>query len=231
MASASRKTGVRRRSATRRIIVLVVPPVDELDLVGPVQVFNSVNRLAGRTIYTIDVVTSAGGLTIEGEGGVLTFIARQHFNNVKGVCDSVLLVCGLRSRSARDAALSAWLKKMSVKVRRIGAVCVGAFLLARAGLLDGRRATAHWKFGRELAAQYPGVRVEHDACWVKDGNIYTSAGFCRNRSRACVGGGRLRRRCRARGRARAGALSATAGWTAASERLARLTGVRDDVDP
>ncbi len=176
MVSASKKTGVRRVASSRRIIVVVVPPVDELDLVGPMQVFNSVNRLAGRTIYTIEVVTNADRLTVDGEGGVLTFIARHHFKKVEGVCDSVLLVCGLGTRSVRDAALSAWLKKMAVEVRRVGAVCVGSFLLAEAGLLDGRRATAHWRFGRELATRYPRVRVEHDPLWVKDGNIYTSAG-------------------------------------------------------
>lgn len=157
--------------------MIVVPPVDELDLVGPLQVFNSVNRLAGRTIYTVALVTSADRLTIEGEGGVLTFMAQDHFSKVDGDCDSVLLVCGLSSRSVRDAALSAWLKKMAGEVRRLGAVCVGAFLLAEAGLLHKRRATAHWKFGRELAKRYPGVCVEHDPIWVKDGNIYTSAGF------------------------------------------------------
>jgi len=176
MTSASRKPGLTRHSSSRRIIVLVVPPVDELDLVGPLQVFNAVNRLAGRTIYTIEVVTNADHLTVEGEGGVLNFVARHHFNRVEGVCDSVLLVCGLGTRSVSDAALSAWLKKKAVEVRRLGAVCVSAFLLAEAGLLDGRRATAHWKFGRELAARFPGVRVEHDPLWVKDGNIYTSAG-------------------------------------------------------
>jgi transcriptional regulator GlxA family with amidase domain len=154
-----------------------VPPVDELDLVGPLQVFNSVNRLAGRTIYDIDIVTSAKRMALEGESGVLTFVARSHFGAVDGACDSVLLVCGLGSRSTRDAALSAWLKSKARQARRIGAVCVGAFLLAEAGLLDGRRATAHWKFGRELAARYPKVRVEHDPLWVKDGNIYTSAGI------------------------------------------------------
>ena len=177
MASTSKKTAFRRRPLSRRIIVVVVPPVDELDLVGPLQVFNSVNRLAGRTIYTIEVVTNADSLTVEGEGGVLTFIARHHFNRVKGLCDSVLLVCGLGSRSVCDAALSAWLNKMAAEVRRVGAVCVGVFLLAEAGLLNGRRATTHWKFGRELAARYPGVQVEHDPLWVKDGNIYTSAGI------------------------------------------------------
>ena len=176
MTSASRKPGLTRHSSSRRIIVVVVPPVDELDLVGPLQVFNAVNRLVGRTIYTIEVVTNADHLTVEGEGGVLNFVARHHFNRVEGVCDSVLLVCGLGTRSVSDAALSAWLKKKAVEVRRLGAVCVSAFLLAEAGLLDGRRATAHWKFGRELAARFPGVRVEHDPLWVKDGNIYTSAG-------------------------------------------------------
>src|SRR5215470_10705173 len=161
MASASK--------SSRRIVVVVVPPVDEFDLVGPIQVFNSVNRLAGRKIYEIEVATSADGATFESEGGVLTFVARHHFNKVEGSCDSVLLVCGLSSRSVRDPALSAWLKRMAPQVRRVGAVCVGAFLLAEAGLLDGRRATAHWKFGRELATRFPAVRVEHEPLWVKDG--------------------------------------------------------------
>jgi len=177
MASTSNTPAARRHSFGRRIIVVIVPPVDELDLVGPLQVFNSVNRLAGRPIYTIEVVTNASRLTVEGEGGVLTFIARHHFSKVEGVCDSVLLVCGLGSRSLRDTALSAWLRKMAAETRRLGAVCVGAFLLAEAGLLKGRRATAHWKFGRELAARYPDVRVEHEPLWVKDGNLYTSAGI------------------------------------------------------
>jgi transcriptional regulator GlxA family with amidase domain len=165
------------RSTLRRIIAVVVPPVDELDLIGPLQVFNSVNRLAGRPIYAIEVVTNAEGRTVAGEGGVLTFMARQHFTKVKGELDSVLLVCGLGSRSVRDPALSAWLRKAAAEVRRLGAVCVGSFLLAEAGLLDGRRATTHWRFGRELATRYPSVLVEHEPLWVKDANIYTSAGI------------------------------------------------------
>jgi transcriptional regulator GlxA family with amidase domain len=171
MASPSRTPFARRRSSARRIVVVVVPPVDELDLVAPLQVFNSVNRLAGRTIYTLEVVTTSTRMAFEGEGGVLTFVARDHFTKVTGDCDSVLLVCGLTTRSVRDPALSAWLNT------KAGAVCVGAFLLAEAGLLNGRRATAHWRFGRELAARYPRVRVEHEPLWVKDGNIYTSAGI------------------------------------------------------
>jgi transcriptional regulator GlxA family with amidase domain len=168
MATYNKTPGVRRHPSSRRIVVVVVPPVDELDLVGPLQVFNSVNRLAGRNIYAIEFVTNTDRLT---------FMAKHHFNKVTGACDSVLLVCGMGSRSVRDAALSAWLKKMAAEVRRLGAVCVGAFLLAEAGLLNERRATTHWRFGREMAMRYPGVRVQHDPLWVKDGNIYTSAGI------------------------------------------------------
>jgi len=175
--AAIKRDAAARNASHRRIIVVVVSPVDELDLVGPLQVFNSVNRLAGRNIYAIEVVTNSDRLTVEGEGGVLSFIAKHHFNKVDGACDSVLLVCGLGSRSVRDAELSAWLQKMSAEVRRLGAVCVGAFLLAEAGLLNNRRATTHWRFGREMATRYPGVRVQHDPLWVRDGNIYTSAGI------------------------------------------------------
>src|SRR6185312_8581939 len=172
-----RKSVVSRGGAPRRIVVVLVAPVDELDLVGPLQVFNSVNRLAGETLYSIETVTNTDRLTVESEGGVLSFAARHHFRDVAGPVDSVLVVCGLASRSVRDAALSAWLRKMAPQVRRVGAVCVGAFLLAEAGLLRGRRATAHWKFGRELAKRYPDVRVEHEPLWVRDGNLYTSAGI------------------------------------------------------
>src|SRR5215467_557613 len=177
MTSASSNNGLRRPPGARRVVVLAVPPVDELDLVGPLQVFNSVNRLAGRPLYSIEVVTNRDRPTIEGEGGVLTFLARHHFRQVEGACDSVLLVCGLQSRSVRDAALSAWLRRMAAEARRLGAVCVGAFLLAEAGLLNGRTATTHLRFGREMAGRFPRVRVQHDPLWVKDGNIYTSAGI------------------------------------------------------
>src|SRR5262245_60474167 len=119
MASASRKSAPDRSSASRRVVVVLVPPIDELDLVGPLEVFKSVNRLAGRAIYTVEVVTSADRLSVEGEGGVLTFVARHHFRKVEGVCDSVLLVCGLGTRSVRDAALSAWLNKMAGETRRL----------------------------------------------------------------------------------------------------------------
>jgi transcriptional regulator GlxA family with amidase domain len=177
MAALRNNSGPRLHNAGRRIVVVAVPPVDELDLVGPLQVLNSVNRLADRKIYEVEVVTNTDNLTVKGESEVLTFVAKHHFKKVAGTCDSVLLVCGLKSRSVRDAALSAWLRNVAPKARRLGAVCVGAFLIAEAGLLNGRTATTHWRFAREMATRFPRVRVQHDPLWVKDGNIYTSAGI------------------------------------------------------
>jgi transcriptional regulator GlxA family with amidase domain len=141
------------------------------------QVFSAANRLAGKPVYAVEIVTSSRDLKVAGEGGLLSFLAERHFAELKGSLDSLLLVCGVATRNARDAALFAWLRKMAPEVRRIGSVCVGAFLFAEAGLLNGKRATAHWKFGEELAKRYPRVRVESNPLWVKDGNIYTSAGI------------------------------------------------------
>ncbi|MCI0446517.1 helix-turn-helix domain-containing protein [bacterium] len=160
-----------------RIVVIVVPPVDELDLVGPIKVFGAANRLRKKSIYQVEILTTKSVLQVRGEEGLLTFSASGHFRDVKGKFDSLLLVCGLKTRTERDPELFAWLKKIAPSVRRMGSVCVGSFLFAEAGLLNGRRATAHWKFGRELAKRYPQVKVESDPIWVKDGNIYTCAGI------------------------------------------------------
>ena len=70
MATSCKKSGLLRQPVSRRIIVVVVPPVDELDLVGPLQVFNSVNRLAGRNIYTVEIATNANRPTVAGEAAL-----------------------------------------------------------------------------------------------------------------------------------------------------------------
>ncbi len=69
-----------------------------------------------------------------------------------------------------------WLAAMAPSVRRSGSICTGAFILAAAGLLDGRQATTHWRYCEELARRYPGVTVEPDRLHVRDGRLYTSAG-------------------------------------------------------
>lgn len=76
----------------------------------------------------------------------------------------------------RDPALLRWLVDMAPRTRRVGSICNGAFVLAAAGLLDGRRATTHWQFAKELSEMYPRARIEPDQIFVRDGNIYSSAG-------------------------------------------------------
>jgi transcriptional regulator GlxA family with amidase domain len=87
-----------------------------------------------------------------------------------------LVAGGTGARTTGDVALLGWLKEIAVHARRLGSVCTGAFLLAKAGLLDGRSATTHWAYADELASRYPRVTVDSHPIWVQDGNVYTSAG-------------------------------------------------------
>ena len=162
----------------KRIVLFVVPPVEELDLVGPVEVFGTANRLlgGGTSPYTLEVVTTTRDRRIAGECG-LSLLAHRHYQDVQGRPDSLLVICGVGARTTRDRALFAWMRQTATKVRRLGSVCVGAYLLAEAGLLDGRRATVHWRYAQELAARYPRVSIDPHPIWVQDGNIYTSAGI------------------------------------------------------
>ena len=166
-----------RAGAKRRVVVLAVPPVDEFDLVCPVQVFSAANRLCGQLVYSVEIVTNGKDLKVQGEAGLLSFLAASHYTRLSKNFDSLLLVCGVATRNARDAGLFAWLRQNAATARRVGSVCVGSFLLAEAGLLDGKRATSHWRFAQELARRYPKVKVECEPVWVKDENIYTSAGI------------------------------------------------------
>src|SRR5215470_295898 len=176
---ANRNGNLRWKGGTSpgRVAVLAVPPVDEFDLICPIQVFGAANRLAGKSVYRVEVATAGKDLKVQGEGGLLSFLAGTHYKDLDHSFDSLLLVCGLGTRNARDPALFAWLRKIAPTVRRLGSVCVGSFLFAEAGLLNGRRATSHWRFANEFARRYPKVKVESEPVWVKDENIYTSAGI------------------------------------------------------
>jgi transcriptional regulator GlxA family with amidase domain len=161
----------------RRIVLLAVPPVDELDLVGPLEVFGTANRLLarGQPPYSVELATTAPDGRIDGDHG-LSLVADRHFRQVAHRPDSILVICGIATRATQDRALLGWLRR-AARTRRVGSVCVGAFLLAEAGLLDGRRATVHWRYAEELARRYPRVAVDPRPTWLRDGNVYTSAGI------------------------------------------------------
>ena len=162
----------------RRIVVLVVPPIEELDLVGPVQVFSTATRLMGlrATPYDVRVVSTTRDRLITGESG-LSIIAHAYYQDLAGEIDSLLVVSGVKTRNKRDDELAAWLRRTAPKCRRVGSVCIAAFLLAGAGVLSDQRATVHWKYAHELAYMYPRLSVDPNPIWVQAGNIYTSSGF------------------------------------------------------
>lgn len=157
-----------------RIAVLGYDGVQALDLIGPLETFAEV-RVAGRAGYDITLV----GLTGRGftsETGV-TFEADVNAMEA-GVFDTILVPGGAGLRAPeRLAAASRWVLRHAETARRIVSVCTGAYALAAAGLLDGRRATTHWRFAHDLARRHPAIRLDPDAIFVKDGPVYTSAGI------------------------------------------------------
>lgn len=161
----------------RRVVLLAVPPAMELDVIGPVSVFEAVNRVPGHSgpMCRTELVTTGPGYAIEGFCGI-SLVAHKHYGQVRGEVDTLLVVGGEGARTTQDEGVLSWLRDMAPQVRRLGSVCTGAFLLAAAGLLNGRRATTHWACAGELASRYPDVRVDPDPIWVQDGNVYTSAG-------------------------------------------------------
>lgn len=157
------------------IVIVVFPGVQPLDVAGPAAVFAKAQALcpdASGIVYA----SPAGG-TVEGEAG-LAFAHTVPISELPGPFDLLLIAGGTEEGliGLRKTDLYAWLHRVASVARRIGSVCGGAFVLARAGLLANRRATTHWGATSRLQAHYPDVKVESDAIFTLDGPICTSAG-------------------------------------------------------
>lgn len=173
-------------NSKKRIVFLAIQPIMELDLIGPLSVFQCANYLLeseGKpSMYKTEVVNSAKENTVKGDCGLSFNIDKQLTDLTEATIDldpiDTLLVIGgsgsLTVQPLDDIAL--WLKQTSPKIRRIGSICTGAFVLASAGLLNKRCATTHWNYCSKLSAKYPEIEVDSNSIFVKDGNIYTSAG-------------------------------------------------------
>jgi transcriptional regulator GlxA family with amidase domain len=177
MATKSMNSNPRDKRNYIRTILFAVPPIMELDIVGPMSVFEAVNRVCSQngTGYKIEIITTDPAGVITGSLG-LSFSAHRHYREIRGQVDTLLVIGGAGALTMREPSVLSWLRRMAAKVRRIGSVCTGAFLLAEAGLLNGKRATTHWAWTHKLASRYPEIIVEQDPIWVQNGNIYTSAG-------------------------------------------------------
>jgi len=168
--------------STRRIVFVSGPNVEILDLVGPLQVFARASDMYKRAspaslpIYSVEVVSISASRSLFANCGVRV-IADRTFREVRGKIDTLLVAGGdaIEQNEINPEAVR-WLKRISPRIRRVGSVCTGAMLLARAGLLDGRRATTHWNWCQTLIKRAPRARVERDPIFVRDENVYTSAG-------------------------------------------------------
>ena len=132
------------------------------------------SRLQAGT-YTTEIVTAQGSEISSSSG--LRLRPDRSLSACRGAIDTLVVVGGEGVPDAlRDPDLVRWISRAAPRCRRVASVCNGAFLLARAGLLEGRRATTHWAACATLAARHPEIEVEPDAIFVKDAGIYTSAG-------------------------------------------------------
>ncbi len=169
----------------RRIAVFAYPNVNSLDVVGPLQAFASADRYMRRFLppgtadpgirYVTEIVGRQAGEVATSAGFAL--VASRGIADLPEDTDTLLIAGGDGQEAVcRDVGILDWLKETAPQVRRMGSICSGAFVLAAAGLLKGRRATTHWRSCNDLARQYPGISVEPDALHVRDGQVYTSAG-------------------------------------------------------
>ncbi|MDP8991674.1 MAG: DJ-1/PfpI family protein [Actinomycetota bacterium] len=159
--------------------ILLYDDVEVLDCCGPFEVFTTASRVAvGRgapaapfqvhTVAAADpMVVARGGLRL-----VASCTLRDHPS-----LDIVILPGGLTTRIEGDERLIAWLRKAVEKADVTASICTGAFLLAAAGLLNGREATSHWEDADDLERRFPQVRVRRDVRWVDEGPVVTSAGI------------------------------------------------------
>jgi transcriptional regulator GlxA family with amidase domain len=163
-----------------RVVMVAYPGAQVLDVVGPLEVFSRADRWFRETMgrnaitYETEVVAAAAGPIAMSQS--LQLVATRSWRDVTA-CATLLVAGGIGTAAAlADTDLLDWLRGMARTTPRVGSVCTGALVLAAAGLLDGRRATTHWRSFERLAEMAPACEVERDAIFVESGGVFTSAG-------------------------------------------------------
>ena len=171
-----------RTPPPRTIAVLAYPGVQVLDVTGPLEVFARASHVAvarghePTPPYRIEVLAPDAGMLRSASG--IGLVADRAIARIAGGVDTLLVAGGAggTERMMRDATVLAWLRRMAPRVRRLGSVCTGTFILAAAGLLDGRRVTTHWAACDIFRRMFPNVDLDPDPIFIRDGDVYSSAG-------------------------------------------------------
>lgn len=151
------------------VVFVIYPGFQILDLTGPHEVFQQAGP------YRMEIVAARAGAVRSGGGLAVEPTATA--GEYGGPIDTLVVVGGRgKIEACGDEALVGWIRQAAGRARRVASVCTGAFLLAAAGLLDGRRVVTHWSACELLAELYPAVIVDPDPLFVQDGNVWTSAG-------------------------------------------------------
>jgi len=161
----------------RYVAIVGVPPARMLDIVGPAEVFTDANKLnGGEPAYEVEIIAAAEDRAVPTQIGV-PILAHRTYRELHGPVDTLLVAGGEWPPDKRHSPdFLDWLREQSGKVRRLGSVCTGALVLADADLLNGRAATTHWNWCNELVQKHPLVKVDPHPIYVRDKNVYTSAG-------------------------------------------------------
>jgi len=156
----------------RRLAFVIFPRFQLLDAAGPIAAFEIAERYQPGS-YAPEFLAPASGAVASTAGA--TMLAA---NLCEGPFDTIVVAGGDGTRDRDDNQdLLAWLRREAPRARRVASVCSGAFLLAEAGLLDGRRATTHWGQTDNFARRYPKVDLQPDRIFTRDGEVWTSAGI------------------------------------------------------
>lgn len=154
----------------RRIGIFLHPGFQALDMAA-VTVFELANKKASAPAYSLEVLSEHGGVVSSSAG------IRIDTGRFDDPAFDTILLFGTMTIGGVSPEFLAFLRTASAASRRTASICTGAFILAEAGLLDGRRATTHWIHAAELKRRFPTAKVEEDRIFIADGNIWTSAGM------------------------------------------------------
>ncbi|MBD9388606.1 GlxA family transcriptional regulator [Agrobacterium sp. AGB01] len=152
---------------------MVLTPGFQFLALGVQAAFELANVLQGQDYYTLSISSVGGGPVISSSGFA---VPTTRLDEV-GAVDTLLLLAGLVPPPQQDKVTLATLRSMAREARRVAGLCTGSFLLGQMGLLEGRRATTHWSYAREMRESFPNVRVEDDRIFINEGPIWTSAGL------------------------------------------------------
>ncbi len=157
------------KSIKRTMGLLVAPPFELLDLAGPIAVFSNLNLVEGnRCLYDIKIIsTEKAGNVTSADGSWMG--PAIHYARFKGSLDTLLIIGGMGSLKPLTPSFKTWLRERAKRVRRIGSICIGAFVLAEAGILKNQRAVTHWRYCSELSRRFPNLKVEVNPIFIKRG--------------------------------------------------------------